>query len=221
MIAKNQVNSADSGIAVVGGFRASANAVDVSVSDNIIEEASGAGIDIQGGTAPNIGEAKGPARDNTVTGIIRHNEIQQVQGPMISVRGGIDASTGEVIRNLAQQTIIGTQASNVRCENGLPGNHAECTFAANIEASHTLRAQTQILEEKRTVPIPLSQAFVQQLKERKGVIESRVEELRERAEKIPDDRLRQRLAKVGERLEALREKLANRMAGQTDAVHAP
>ena len=220
-IANNQVSSAGPGLTISGGIRASANTVDVSVSANVIENASGAGIEVQGGSAPATGELTGPARNNTVTGILRHNQIQQVQGPMISVVGGTNPVTGEVTGNLARQTIIGTLANNVRCEDGLAGNRAECTFAANFETTTALSTSGQQPEEKRTVPTPLPQALVQQLQERQGLIESRIEELQARAAEIPDDQLRQRFLKTRERLEVLRDKLTRRMAGQSEAVHAP
>jgi hypothetical protein len=210
-------------IQVYGGYGSSGNTVDTMIADNVSDKREEL-LRIVGGQS-DCGGSCTESKNNTVTGTVIRNGAQQgsgsgmacpaVQraiqqeglGPALSVIGGTNATNGPVTNNLVKQTIIDIPVDTVRCEDGLPGNRAECTFEKSIEARSTIEPLDQISGEKGSSFTLTGAPRGQQLQERPAFITERLAELRSRAAKITDNRLQQRFVKLRERLEALRDKL--------------
>ena len=205
------------GISLEGGNRTAANTVDTVIEGNLVSASVGDGVSIIGGTtrASDLQNTEqGDALENFVDGFIADNTIQ---GSGIAVFGGLDNRLGEVSGNVAELEIVGNTADSFVCEDGLAGNTAECIFSSNTSLSAPLGQQDFLKKtgQGQTGRRDRSIASVQRLTHYRAKVARKEQRLRERAAKMwdqKDQKMRQRLIQLCDRLEALQDKLTARMA---------
>ena len=213
----NEVRDNSSGIGIGGGAASSKNIVDAIVADNLVTNSEFSGINIFGGEAKNIDSV---SLNNIVTGTILNNIAHGNGANGIRVSGG--TGRGEVFGNAVREAIISNTADGFLCEDGIAGNTAKCTCSDNVDTTGALLdEECNIAKGQPTsaAQTPVSQALTKRLSAHRERVVLREQQIRERAETITDERLRKRLHRLCDRLEALQDKLAARMAGKSLYLH--
>ena len=119
------------------------------------------------------------ARQSDRTGTVQGNTVQGSTLSDIAVFGGFDDSAGAVTGNLAEQTIGSNNAKSAICQDGLPTNKAQCTFA---NASTSIATQEEPSpsgtqrEEKAITVQPAVMPLLNQLDERMADFHTRAQE---------------------------------------------
>ena len=177
-------------ILAAGGWSASESTTEVMIANNTVTDSGNNGIEINGGTARNLGSNHQGASSNTAMGTVQGNTVQTSTFSDIAVFGGFDNSAGAVTGNLAEQRIVSNDARGATCQDGLPGNIARCTFANTITA-----ADTGTQREERAITVqPAVMPLLNQLDERITDFRTRAQEAKTTESAAELTRLAERLA---------------------------
>jgi hypothetical protein len=180
-------------IIAAGGWSASESTAEVMIANNTVTGSGGNGIEVNGGTAQDRGDNRQGASSNTAMGTIQGNTVQASTFSDIAVFGGFDAAKGSVTGNRAVQRLSRNAANNLLCQDGIPGNKAECTFAnASTETEEQSSSSSQ-REEKAITVQPAVMPLLNQLDER-------ITDFRARAQEATTPESAAELTRLAERL---------------------
>ncbi len=203
-------NAGDRGMFMLAGSGASNNLLDTLIADNTVTGSDREGILVAGGVV--VGASGDSAQQNEAMGMVVDNMVQNSGGTGIAVVAGLLVVGTDVTGNVAREDLIGNTADGLTCEDGLAGNTAECTLQNNTDTTNSsLSHPNRLSAVQQSVSPVLTQLLTRQIER----LEQKDAELRTRAAQIDDDRLRQRLLGLCDKLEALRDKLAARRDGRS------
>ena len=197
-------NITATGLSVAAGWFAIENNLNTVISDNTVNN-SESGITVCGGTTKERESNSSPANNNLTLATIIKNIIQGNLINRIAVFGGCDNAYGEVTGNRATASIDNNIADNIICEDNIAGNMAECTISSNIN-TNALSSMNNYYS--KTLPIShagsISSMINKRLEIHRNTIIAKENEIRARAEQVGDQRLRERLLRLSDRLRAAR-----------------
>ena len=195
---------------MLAGSGASNNLLDTLIADNTVTGSDREGILVAGGVV--VGASGDSAQQNEAMGMVVDNMVQNSGGTGIAVVAGLLVVGTDVTGNVAREDLIGNTADGLTCEDGPAGNTAECTLQNNTDTTNSsLSHPNRLSAVQQSVSPVLTQLLTRQIER----LEQKDAELRTRAAQIDDDRLRQRLLGLCDKLEALRDKLAARRDGRS------
>ena len=226
----NHVASAEEGIALAGGFaKASNNLLDTTVLNNLIQNItttglsvaagwsavendlntvisgntinnSESGVTVCGGTTRARENNSGPANNNSALATIIRNIIRGNLINRIAVLGGCDNSRGEVTGNRATAKIENNQADSIICEDQIAGNTAKCTTSSE-NSTQALSLMDKYSTMIRLSPVgAIPSTIIKRMEGHRKKIMAKENEIRARAEQVGDQRLRERLLRLSNRL---------------------
>jgi hypothetical protein len=183
------LKSKNAAILASGGWSASESIAEVKIANNTVMDTGSNGIEINGGTARDLGNNRQGASSNTAIGTVQDNTVQASTFSDIAVFGGSENSAGAVTNNLAEQTIRSDNARSAVCQDGLAGNIARCTFAnASTEAATTTQREEKAITVQSAVVPLLNQ------------LEDRIADFRTRAQEATSVDSAAELSRLAERL---------------------
>lgn len=198
-------NSPNAGINVIGGWSAAGNTLDGVIEDNAVTD-SGIGIFVCSGTTTARQDNQGAAADNQVVTRIAENTVQNSADTGIVVVGGFDDSRGAVIRNAVEGDIIANQSDGIRCADNIEGNPATCTIEGNTDTGQQPTSSPAAKAAFSAVEAVQSPAN-ERLAAHRDDLAEKTRQLRERAAATDDPQERDNLLRLGDRLQALEDKL--------------
>ncbi len=182
-------DSTAAGINIIGGWSARANIVNGLFADNQIRR-SGIGIFVCAGTSVERDDNQGATTENRAIINILRNVVQDSADNGIVVVGGFDDSRGAVLSNVVESVISDNQTDGLVCEDNIAGNTANCMINGNTDTATAPNLYQQ--NRKRYLSVDQQNQLV-----------VRIQSLRNRAARLEDPRLQQRLQHLIERLESL------------------
>ena len=194
-------NITTTGLSVAAGWSAIENDLNTVISGNTINS-SESGVTVCGGTTRDRENNSGPANNNSTLATIINNIIRGNLFNRIAVLGGCDNARGEVNGNRAKASINNNQADSIICQDNIAGNTAECTISGdtNTQALSLMDNYSKMIRSDYIDSIP--SVIAKRIESHRNKIRAKENELRARAEQVGDQRLRERLLRLSDRLRA-------------------
>lgn len=200
-VLNNSIQDTNEGLSVAAGWSAIENDLNTVISGNRVNS-SESGVTVCGGTTRERENNSGPANNNSILATIINNIIRGNLINRIAVLGGCDNARGEVTGNRATARIYNNQTDSIICQDNIAGNTAECIISGdtNTQALLLMDNYSKMIRSDYIDSIP--SVIAKRIESHRNKIRAKENELRARAEQVDDQRLRERLLRLSDRLGA-------------------